>query len=272
MRPSRGGGDPLEFLGVGFRMARWHVSDSGDQLSRPPQALVMRNLLAVMPEYTGAARLPAQEDEMAALEAIAGFRRLPGDYDTFAGLVADLPDGLIHFSGHGRVQSASGGADEYAILLSDGSLDLTTWRGLAAHRSSGRALFFFNACDVGRASRVAGFVDGWAPAVLESGASGYIGGLWPLSDSGAYDFAATFYATLEGELRRNPAYLADMLRSARARFYQTGDPTYLAYGFYGDVNLRLDRDWSAALQMKVRWRYGGHRCRLSASSIGRRYA
>src|SRR5690606_4779336 len=128
---------------------------------------------------------------------------------------------------------------EYAILLSDGPLDLTTWRGLAAQAATGRALFFFNACDVGRADRFAGFVDGWAPAVLEAGASGYIGGLWPLSDSGAYDFAATFYGALQDELARNPAYLADMLRAARARFYQTGDPTYLAYGFYGDVNLRV---------------------------------
>lgn len=247
MRPSRAGAEPLDFLGIGYRVARWHVGTGGEAAGRPPQALAIRNLLAVAPAYEGRARLPEQDSELAVLESIAGFRRIDGDFSTFADLVADMPDGVVHFSGHGRIQPGPVGADEYAILLSDGALDLTTWRGLAAGAGAGRALFFFNACDVGRAGRIAGFVDGWAPAVLEAGASGYIGGLWPLSDRGAFDFAAHFYAGMEDEIRRNPAYLADMLRHARARFYATGDPTYLAYGFYGDVNLRIDRDWAAAM-------------------------
>ena len=31
----------------------------------------------------------------------------------------------------------------------------------------------------------------------------------------------------------------DALRYARQLFFETGDPTYLAYVYYGDVNLRL---------------------------------
>jgi len=82
------------------------------------------------------------------------------------------------------------------------------------------------------------------PAVPEAGASGYIGGLWPLTESGAYDFSTHFCGALEKELGHSPVYLTELLRQARTRFYQTGDPTYLAYGFYGDVNLRLDQDWA----------------------------
>jgi hypothetical protein len=33
--------------------------------------------------------------------------------------------------------------------------------------------------------------------------------------------------------------VAEALRATRARFYVTGDPTYLAYAYYGDPNLRL---------------------------------
>jgi CHAT domain-containing protein len=119
------------------------------------------------------------------------------------------------------------------------------WRGLPNAKSAERALYFFNACDVGQAESIAGVVEGWGPAVLAKGASGYIGGLWPLRDEPASRFAIAFYQIIAQELQQNKAALvADALAQARRLVYETGDPTYLAYAFYGDAQLefvRVDR-------------------------------
>ena len=37
------------------------------------------------------------------------------------------------------------------------------------------------------------------------------------------------------------AAVSSALRTARRLFFETGDPTYLAYTFYGDVNLKFFR-------------------------------
>jgi hypothetical protein len=44
------------------------------------------------------------------------------------------------------------------------------------------------------------------------------------------------------ELHQNkPALVADALAQARRLVYETGDPTYLAYAFYGDAQLEFVR-------------------------------
>ena len=238
MRPTRGA-DELDFLGVEFRVARWHVGDSGGQLMRPPQDLILKQLVAVAPRYAASAALPGQSDELTALEALPPFQRADGTFGGLKQIFAAPPEGIVHFAGHGVVRGSGSGVAEYAISLEDGDLDLTTWRGLV-HVSDAHPLIFFNACDVGQAQRIAGFVDGWAPAVLDTGASGYIGGLWPLGDRGAAEFARTFYDALAADLAQGQdVTVADLLRLARKRFYEDGDPTALAYVYYGDPNLRL---------------------------------
>ena len=99
--------------------------------------------------------------------------------------------------------------------------------------------YFFNACDLGQTQSIAGFVEGWAPAVLDAGASGYIGGMWPLVDSSAARFAARFYEVLQSGMKSGAVTVAGALNEARRLFYETGDPTYLAYTYYGDVNLQF---------------------------------
>jgi CHAT domain-containing protein len=124
-------------------------------------------------------------------------------------------------------------------LLLNPSLDVMSWRGMA-HPNSHHPLYFFNACDVGQAQRILNFADGWAPAVLDGGASGFLGGLWSLADKGAADFAARFYQYLLETLSSDgSASVTGLLSRARREFYSTGDPTYLGYVFYGDVGLEL---------------------------------
>lgn len=177
MRPSRAdGSDERDFLGIEFRVARWHIGESGGQLDRPPQAMVMTELIFIAPKYGPTLALPSQEAELRALRAVPGFRQVPGQLASVKGLFEKLPPGIIHFAGHGVVRPTRPGMFEYAIRLEDSELDLLTFRGLRSNSSAGLHPFvFLNACSIGQARRVTNFVDGWAPAALEAGASGYLG-------------------------------------------------------------------------------------------------
>lgn len=246
MRPVRpDGSDEQDFLGMSFRLARWHVSQNANVADRPPPRFPLRERLVIAPDYSGARSLPSVAAEVDNLKQI-GFQRVNGRFEALRELFDGdaLRGDIVHFAGHGLVKEGGGGTAEYAIQLENGQeLNILMWRGLASGKGqTAHPLVFFNACDLGQAHRVANFVEGWAPTVLESGASGYIGGLWSIGDRGAAEFAADFYRRLAQQLREGPALLADALRQTRQRFYQTGDPTFLAYVYYGDPNLALVKE------------------------------
>ncbi|WJI63212.1 hypothetical protein NLY43_32350 [Mesorhizobium sp. C416B] len=75
--------------------------------------------------------------------------------------------------------------------------------------------------------------------MLAGGASGFIGGMWPLTDRAAAAFSTDFYGGISTRIKDGPVYLAEILQDVRREFYRTGDPTYLAYTFYGNANLRI---------------------------------
>lgn len=237
MRPTRADGSGEEdFLGLQLSVARWHLSQDTAQLERPPQLLGLRTIAVVAPRYTGAQSLPALVAELQSMKGLPGYATVDGDLKGLRKLAQDPPKGIVHFAGHGVVSAE--GVPEFRILLEDGPLDLMTWRGFTTDHPKEHPLYFFNACEVGQSKRVANFVDGWAPAVLRGGASGYIGALWPVSDQVAGRFAASFYQRINDSLGRGYARVADVLTETRTEVYrQTGDPTALGYVFYGDPNL-----------------------------------
>jgi len=240
MRPTRAdGSDEEDFLGMNFRIARWHVSQSATQLlESPPDMLNLNELLVIAPQYQGRQRLPNVVDELEALQKFSGFRRMPGRFEMLEQLFES--EGIIHFAGHGYVRADDAGLIEYTIQLEDGELDVLTWQGLVSGKSEAHPFVFFNACDIGQAHQFANFVEGWAPAILEGGASGYIGGLWPLGDKGAAEFAIHFYQQLLQELESGPVIVADILRHTRQQFYENGDPTFMAYVYYGYPDFYLN--------------------------------
>ncbi|HXZ28972.1 MAG TPA: CHAT domain-containing protein [Terriglobales bacterium] len=244
MRPVRADGSgERDFLGMEFSVARWHVTQDTAQLERPPQTEPLEKVVVIAPQYQGETALPGQSDELSALAQLPGYSLVGGDLGAFRTVFQQLPSGLVHFAGHGAV-AQQGGAPEYAILLEDGPLDLMTWRGMTPLRQHHHPVVFFNACEVGQSQKVANFVDGWAPAVLRIGASGYIGALWPVNDRVAALFAARFYQAMESELAQagGRARVSEVLtRTRRDVFRETGDPTALAYVFYGDPNLAFSR-------------------------------
>ncbi|QND64947.1 CHAT domain-containing protein [Mesorhizobium loti] len=228
------------FLGMSYRLARWAPRSTSSQLDNPLDRMAFTGVATVAPSYVDKQSLPFQEVEIQALSKLSGYRRFDGDFVSFERLVGEISTGFIHFSGHGEVNQPSSGRPVFAIDLVDQSLDPDTWRALvmAAH-GKGNPFYFFNACDTGKSRLLGGFVQGWGPAVLAGGASGFIGGMWPLTDRAAAAFSSDFYGGISTRLKNGPVYLAEMLQVVRKRFYETGDPTYLAYTFYGNANLQV---------------------------------
>ncbi|MER9261256.1 caspase family protein [Mesorhizobium sp. M0619] len=228
------------FLGMGYRLARWAPRSSASQVDNPLDRRTFTGVAAVAPSYLDKRSLRFQQDEIAALSKLYGYRRFDGDFTSFEKLVGEVSTGFIHFSGHGEVNQPSSGRPVFAIDLVDQSLDPDTWAALvAAAHGKGNPFYFFNACDTGRSQMLGGFVQGWGPAVLAGGASGFIGGMWPLTDRAAAAFSTDFYGGISTRIKDGPVYLAEILQDVRREFYRTGDPTYLAYTFYGNANLRI---------------------------------
>jgi len=236
MRPARADGTGrMDFLGLHFMIARWPLSTRG--AARPPQSLTVSRSAVIAPAYRGAQQLPSAGTELATLRRMRGFTQVAGDYAAVRSLAMHPPQGVIHFAGHGAITEENG-VPQFAILLEDSQMDPSTWQSLQSQDSEAHPLFFFNACDVGESRRFLNDVDGWAPVLLSSGASGYIGALWPVNDQAAEAVAASFYQHLSGSLSTSGSYVAMALAKARAEvFAQTGDPTALAYVFYGDPDL-----------------------------------
>ncbi|WP_033838248.1 caspase family protein [Mesorhizobium loti] len=228
------------FLGMNYRLARWAPRSTSSQVDNPLDRMAFTGVAAVAPSYVDKQSLPFQEVEIDALSKLAGYRRFGGDFVSFEKLVGEVSTGFIHFSGHGEVNQPSSGRPVFAIDLADQSLDPDTWGALvAAAHGKGNPFYFFNACDTGKSQMLGGFVQGWGPAVLAGGASGFIGGMWPLTDRAAAAFSSDFYGGISTRLKDGPVYLAEVLKGVRKRFYETGDPTYLAYTFYGNANLQV---------------------------------
>ncbi len=228
-----------EFLGTEFAVGRWHLSVADEIAELPPQILSVRKVIVIAPDYNEAKALPSQQDEIATLRTFSGYERLPGQLRLMKTLFQEFPEGMIYFTGHGIITSTRAKINEYSIQLEDGQLDLMTWRGMINKGNRNHPLFFFNACETGQTQRIANFIDGWAPAVLEAGASGYIGTLWPVPDKGAAEFGVNFSHTLAQRLDEGSAPVAEILMETRRQFLKDGDPTFLAYVYYGDACLKL---------------------------------
>jgi hypothetical protein len=235
----RADGTWRDFLGLETPVARWHVAEGSRVRVRPPASIALASFVSIVPRYPDAP-LSAQDADLAELSPAIRerLRTVRGTREAFRTLVGDASSviSVLHFAGHGDVRAVEGSVPEFVLLLEDGAVASSEWAGLLpASSRSDHPLVFLNACRLGAGERLAGTVEGWASTVLEGGASGYVGGLWPLADASAATFARRFYATaLAGE------EVAAALARARRAFLENGDPTYLAYVFYGDVHLRLE--------------------------------
>ena len=243
VRPKKADGTELPPLASRFRLGRWHLKMGMTGAPVPPDRVLYDELVAMVPEYGGGEALPAAKRELAALQSVNGFRKVPGRSASVAEVVQNPPNGVLHFAGHGSSKDGDGMSTLYALQLEDGAFDSLAFLGLEGKRLRDReTLVFFNACELGKADAMATIVDGWAPAMLDSGASGYIGALWPVGDDEAAAFAEAFYEEVEKSIgATGAAQVTEILRCLRRRGESRQDPTWSAYVFYGDPATVLHR-------------------------------
>lgn len=101
------------------------------------------------------------------------------------------------------------------------------------------AFIFLNACRSDR--KVPGYtkMGGWANRFLDAGAGAFIGTLWEVRDETAKIFAEKLYEELF--LSNKPFGEALSCARAAVRKEAPGDPTWLAYSFYGDSDARVKK-------------------------------
>jgi CHAT domain len=237
MKPVRENGrDRQPFLGLNYSVARWHMTDGLRE--HPPFTQRIQKTFVIAPHYTGARTLDAEAAETQALAQLDGYTPVSGNMNAMEVFFHNSPQGIVHFAGHGELNSSRG---DYEILLEDGALGTQRWRSMAKDDPASQTFFFFNACDVGQARLAGNFVDGWGPAVLGKGASGYIGALFPVDDQVAASFSIYFYKLLHQQMQNGPADVSAILEQTRREVYKNtnNNPTALAYVLYGDTNLKF---------------------------------
>lgn len=237
MRPARQDGtDRQDFLGLDYSVARWN-NDDRRMVPHPPYHESMPKMFVIAPRYSGSQSLKGEAEEIRDLAQLDGYSAVDGNENAVKALLHNPPQGIVHFAGHGTLDAVD---NKFEILLEDGALDVQAWRSMAESASLSHTFFFFNACDVGQANHVGNFADGFGPALLGQGASGYIGALWPVNDEIAASFSVRFYQLLQQQLQVGPADVSATLARTRREIYEkTKNPTALAYVIYGDTNLQF---------------------------------
>jgi TPR repeat protein len=254
MRPKAADGT-RNFLGLTASIVRENMA--APQLAQPTD-VEFQGLSVVAPNYGGTLQLSGSAAEVKILKTdFPQMQQVAGDSISVGKLIQNAPQGIIHFTGHGQrivppaspatataapaPAPASTLAPQVAIALDDESMTPATF---VAFREDGKAshpFYFFNACDLGRTDPQLNYVDGWAPALMQSGASGYLGALYEVGDQSAVSFASHFYSELQKDLAGNTNWaMADLVTDARRSTYaEANDPSALAYVLYAKPYMKL---------------------------------
>lgn len=231
------------FIGIKHTVARWIIPKTASDFSVPTQQLNINGVRVVVPEYSGSLKLTATKEEAKFIVKLPWKNSAKMVKANYASLKTELQKEkniLFHYAGHGYTERANNGRiTDYGLILEDAKLRSLNWRGMLGDQVNS-SFVFFNACEVGQSEKAAGFVDGWSSTLTDTGSSGFISGLWKLGDQGAAEFSRRFYQNIETQLQKEGrASVALAMRVAREAFLEKGNPTYLAYVFYGDVALML---------------------------------
>ncbi len=257
------------FLGLTAAVVRQTMS--APQATAPAQ-VPFAGIAVIAPKYGNASLdLQGAAKEVSMLtRTFPTVQNVAGNSTAVGALLEDPPQGIIHFTGHGQRDAiasappaaagavaprvaanapvapdpAAALAPNVAIALDDESMEPAAFTGyLKDGTQQGKAPFyFFNACDLGRIDPQLGYVSGWAPALMQSGASGFLGALYEVGDNTAVSFATHFYTELKGDLAGSDQTwtMADVVTDARrATYAEANDPTALAYVLYTKPFMRF---------------------------------
>jgi TPR repeat protein len=206
-----------------------------------------QNIAVIVPNYSGGEQLPAVKQEVASIKSdFPQAQEISGDTDAVGAMLRSDPQTIIHYSGHGQriavaAAAPAGTAPQSAVVLEDNSITPTTFTAFRAEGETAHPFYFFNACYLGLSDNQANYIVGWAPALMDSGATGYLGALYQVGDTSAASFAAHFYANLKASLSTSGTLdMADIVTQARRQTYaEAYDPTALAYVLYAKPYMKL---------------------------------
>lgn len=259
------------FLGLTAAVVRQTMS--APQATAPAQ-VPFAGIAVIAPKYGNASLdLQGAGKEVAMLtKDFSTVQSVEGNSAAVGALLEDPPQGIIHFTGHGQRDAIAGAvsaapsggaaapavvaaapvaadpaaalAPNVAIALDDESMEPAAFTGYLKDgpQQSKAPFYFFNACDLGRIDPQLGYVSGWAPALMQSGASGFLGALYEVGDNTAVSFATHFYSELKTDLAGSDQTwtMADVVTDARrATYAEANDPTALAYVLYTKPFMRF---------------------------------
>jgi TPR repeat protein len=261
---------------LGLTTAIVRENSAAPQLAQPAD-IPFSAIDIVAPNYTGTLALAGAAAELKSIKATFPIaKRVDGDANSVSLMVKAAPEGIIHFTGHGKrvenpghatpatastpalTPAASSAltpaadsivaapppllAPRVAIALEDYDMTPDTFIAFRAEGDpAAHPFYFFNACDLGQSDKELSYVAGWGPALMRSGAAGYLGALYEVGDASATRFAAHFYAGLKANLASNrPWTMAELVTQARQQTYaESNDPTALAYVLYAKPFMKL---------------------------------
>ncbi|MHA1696822.1 MAG: CHAT domain-containing protein [Candidatus Helarchaeota archaeon] len=148
-------------------------------------------------------------------------------------LIKSTPIEIIHFAGHGMFDEKN--PDNSGILLEDGILTAHEIRNM---KIKGFPLIFANACEsasITKVNKIKG-VGGVARSFLGSGAIGFIGPLWEITDDLAAEFAMKFYE----KLLIDRLTVGDAIKEVKIELKSKySDILWATFNYYGDPTLKL---------------------------------
>jgi hypothetical protein len=221
------------FLVDQAELSRWRFG------SLPPNAISLRRADFV---------IPSDDLEQAQLEFVEVSRLLEAWSTALKGqpikgaaqLLQQLEAAMIsllHFACHNAIEKSSG-----RIIVNSDPITPNDYRSLEGRLKRVTPFVFMNACRTDGAPPEyikVGKKDGWAQRFLCMGVGAFIGTLWEVRDGSAREFAETLYSGLVGGKS-----FGDALKCAREylRNKFPGDPTWLAYSFYGAASAHVEKD------------------------------
>ncbi len=210
------------FLCEAFIFGRWIVPEPA-----PRDRLDLERLGLVVPP-SDLQNAPAEVQSIQDLLGTVVHNIPSGLLDVLSAFKAHDYDGL-HIVGHGRYRPD---VPELSIVpLTGGDLtpDLIVGENKTLFAEQ-HPLVFLNACEVARQGVALNGLGGWAPALIDAGASAFLGSTWRVTDTLAAQFAAVFYQAL-----RDGSTAGQAVQAARSaiRNPDSTDPSWLGYALYG---------------------------------------
>jgi tetratricopeptide (TPR) repeat protein len=211
-------GHPGRFLCEAFLLGRWLA----------PQAVPDRLDLDRLGLLVPPSRLQYGQDEVDFVKGLLGeaARDIPPYLHDVLSALRSEEYGALHVVGHGRFTPDV--PERSIVPLGDSPLtpDKITGQNKTLFAAR-RPLVFLNACEVGRQGYALSGLGGWAPTLIEVGASVFLGSTWRVTDRLAKRFAETFYNALW-----TGRTVGEAVREARSAIREGTDPSWLGYVLY----------------------------------------